>query len=53
MLFKYNWNNIYIKGKDAHIVYSIKYIVACKRSGWLPHFKISIMVGNKESSNVT
>jgi len=38
-------------GKDAVIVYNIKYILACIRSGWYPHAIIIINVGINEASN--
>jgi hypothetical protein len=38
-------------GKEAKIVYIIKYIPACKRSGWYPHNRMMSKVGIKEASN--
>lgn len=38
-------------GSEAVIVYIIKYILACKRSGWYPQFIIIIIVGIREASN--
>lgn len=38
-------------GKDAEIVYIIKYILACSRSGWYPQVIIITIVGIREASN--
>lgn len=38
-------------GKDAVIVYNIKYILACRRSGWYPHVIMITIVGIKDASN--
>ena len=38
-------------GKEAVIVYNIRYMPACKRSGWYPQNKIIIKVGISEASN--
>jgi len=38
-------------GRDAVIVYIIKYILACRRSGWYPHVIMITMVGIREASN--
>lgn len=38
-------------GSDAVIVYSIKYILACIRSGWYPQVIIIKRVGISEASN--
>lgn len=38
-------------GKEAVIVYNIKYIPACNRSGWYPQNKIMMSVGISEASN--
>lgn len=46
-------NSLISKGKEAEIVYSIKYIPACKRSGWYPHPRIRARVGIREASNIT
>lgn len=40
------------KGKDAITVYIIKYIPACKRSGWLPYLVIINKVGIRIISNI-
>ena len=51
------WNEVFhinerdkSKGREAVTVYIIKYIPACRRSGWYPHPKISKRVGIKEAS---
>jgi len=38
-------------GKEAKMVYIIRYIPACNRSGWYPHNKMMSRVGIKEASN--
>jgi hypothetical protein len=38
-------------GSEAVIVYIIKYILACSRSGWYPHVIIISMVGMRDASN--
>jgi len=43
--------NIINIGKEAVIVYIIKYILACKRSGWYPHVIIITIVGINDASN--
>jgi len=45
--------NIINIGRDAVIVYIIKYIPACIRSGWYPQYKIINSVGIREASNHT
>lgn len=51
---KFFWyiHNILIKsGKEAVIVYNIKYIPAWSRSGWYPHPNTKRRVGIREDSN--
>lgn len=50
---KYIEQNIINMGRDAVIVYNIKYILACNRSGWYPHVIIMIIVGMRDASNHT
>lgn len=38
------------RGSDAVTVYSIRYILACMRSGWYPQPIIRSMVGIKDAS---
>lgn len=38
-------------GREAVIVYSIRYILACTRSGWYPQVIIIIIVGIRDASN--
>lgn len=38
-------------GRDAVIVYIIRYILACNRSGWYPHDIIINIVGTRDASN--
>lgn len=38
-------------GREAEIVYIIKYMLAWTRSGWYPHVMIIIIVGIREASN--
>lgn len=49
--FKIIEQNIINIGRDAVIVYIIKYIFACNRSGWYPHIIIITIVGIKDASN--
>lgn len=39
------------KGREATVVYIIRYIPACRRSGWYPQSRISTRVGISEASN--
>lgn len=39
-----------ISGRLAVTVYKIKYILACKRSGWYPQPRINKVVGIREAS---
>lgn len=48
---KYSFEIINSNGSDATTVYSIRYILACIRSGWYPHSIIRAIVGIKEASN--
>jgi len=43
--------NIINIGSEAVIVYIIKYILACSRSGWYPQVIIIIIVGIRDASN--
>lgn len=38
-------------GSDAVIVYTIRYRLACSRSGWYPHIIINSIVGINDASN--
>lgn len=38
-------------GNDAVIVYTIRYNLAWRRSGWYPHSIINIIVGINDASN--
>lgn len=38
------------RGRDAVTVYIIRYILACRRSGWYPHARMRNKVGIKEAS---
>lgn len=49
--YKYMEQNMINIGKEAVIVYSIKYILAWRRSGWYPHVMIIIIVGIRDASN--
>jgi len=49
--YKYIEQNIINIGRDAVIVYIIKYILAWSRSGWYPQVIMIIMVGIREASN--
>jgi hypothetical protein len=48
---KYIEQNIINIGRDAVIVYNIKYILAWSRSGWYPQVIIITIVGMREASN--
>jgi len=48
---RYIEQNIMNIGNDAVIVYNIKYILACSRSGWYPHVIMITIVGISDASN--
>jgi hypothetical protein len=43
--------NIINIGSEAVIVYIIRYILACSRSGWYPQVIMIIIVGIRDASN--
>lgn len=45
-------NKFINKGNLAQIVYNIKYIPACRRSGWYPQPNTKRRVGIREASNI-
>lgn len=40
------------RGKEAVMVYKIRYIPACNRSGWFPDLVIKRSVGTRITSNI-